>query len=156
MLEGTMQDVTSEQAHWIPGGKALAAGATYAHITLAEDFFLNMTVGRQPLATTAFAGKMGLSEPHPTGGDWEAWAQSVKIDLPTLREYAGAVFKSTEEYASSLKAEDLDREIDLTSSGLGKQTLGSFISLIAIVHPSSHCGEISCLKGLQGAKGYPF
>jgi hypothetical protein len=35
-------------------------------------------------------------------------------------------------------------------------SLGSFISFIALVHTSNHVGEISALKGIQGAKGYPF
>lgn len=156
MLQGTMQDVTSEHAAFAPGGKAIAAGPTFAHIVLAEDFFLNMVVGRQPLGMGAFAGKTGLSEQPPMGGAWDAWARGVKVDLPALREYGAAVFKATEEYTSSLKAEDLDREIDLSNAGLGKMSLGGFLSMLAVIHTSSHCGEISCLKGLQGAKGYPF
>jgi len=31
--------------------------------------------------------------------------------------------------------------------------LGSFIAMLAVVHTSGHCGEISCMKGQQGAKG---
>ena len=67
-----------------------------------------------------------------------------------------AVFKSTEEYVDSLKPEDLDKEVDLTNAGLGKMTLGGFISMISVIHPSNHIGEISCMKGQQGGKGYPF
>jgi len=55
-----------------------------------------------------------------------------------------------------LKSEDLDREVDLTNAGLGKMTLGGFISMISVIHPSNHIGEISCMKGQQGGKGYPF
>jgi hypothetical protein len=25
-----------------------------------------------------------------------------------------------------------------------------------VIHPSNHIGEISCMKGQQGGKGYPF
>jgi len=39
---------------------------------------------------------------------------------------------------------------------MGKMSLGGFITTIAIVHTSNHVGEISCMKGIQGAKGYPF
>ena len=35
-------------------------------------------------------------------------------------------------------------------------SLGAFITMTSVIHPSNHIGEISCLKGLQGAKGYPF
>ena len=67
-----------------------------------------------------------------------------------------AVFESTEEYVASLKPEELEREIDLTSAGLGKMTLGGFISMVAVIHSSNHIDEISCMKGRQGGKRYPF
>jgi len=156
MLEGTIKDLTAEQAHFQPAGAATSAGANLAHIILAEDFFLNMVVGRTPLGTGAFAGKMGMSEPPPMGGDWTEWAGRVKVDLPALRTYGQAVFKSTDEYLASLKPDDLDKEVDLSMAGMGKQKLGSFLTTIGVVHGSNHCGEISCLKGMQGSKGYSF
>ena len=51
--------------------------------------------------------------------------------------------------------EELDREIDLTSLGIGKVSLGFFLSGIVLANANWHCGEISLLKGLQGLKGYP-
>ena len=155
IVEGTVADLTSEQAHWAPAGKANRAGPLFAHLAAGEDLFLNMVTGRQPLAMGAYAGKTGASEPHPMGS-YDEWAQRVKVDLPQLREYVQAVFQNTEEYVASLQPEDLDNELDLTSSGLGKMSLGAFITLAAVIHTSNHIGEISCLKGLQGAKGYPF
>src|SRR3990170_3090316 len=146
IVEGTVADLTSEQAHWMPAGKALAAGPLFVHLASGEDLFLNMVTGRQPLAMGAYAGKTGASEPHPMGG-YDEWAQRVKVDLPQLRGYVQAVFKNTEE---------LDNELDLTSAGLGKMSLGAFITMTAVIHTSNHIGEISCIKGLQGAKGYPF
>ena len=156
VVEGTVADLTAEQAHWNPAGKAIAAGPLYVHVSAAEDLFLNMVVGRQPLAMGAYAGKTGVSEPHPMGGGYEEWAQRVKVDLPQLREYVQAVFKNTEDYVAGLTPEELDRELDLTNAGLGKMSLGAFITVTSVIHPSNHIGEISCLKGLQGAKGYPF
>ena len=155
MLEGTMQDVTPEQAHWQPAGKATPLGAQYTHIILGEDLFLNMLVGRQPLGMSAYAGKMGVSEPPPMDGAWDEWARRVKLDLPALRQYAQAVYKNTLDYVSSLKPDDLEREIDMSNFGLGKQTLAWVMNSV-VSHVAGHCGEISCLKGLQGAKGYPF
>jgi hypothetical protein len=155
-LQATVQDMTPEQAHWNPGGNAVPAGAMLAHVVMGEDFFLNMTIGRPPLGSGQFAGKTGLSEMPPMGFAWGEWAGRVEIDLPALSEYAAAVFKSTEEYVAGLKPEDLDREMDLTNTGLGKTNLGALLTIIAIVHPSNHSGEISCLKGQQGAKGYPM
>jgi hypothetical protein len=156
VFEGTVADLTAEQAKWDPAGKAIAAGPLYVHVSAAEDLFLNMMTGRQPLAMGAYAGKTGISEPYPVQGGYDEWAKRVKIDLPQLREYVQAVFKNTEDYVAGLNAEALDKELDLTSAGFGKMSLGAFITMTSVIHPSNHVGEISCLKGLQGAKGYPF
>jgi uncharacterized damage-inducible protein DinB len=156
MVKGTVADLTEEQAHWTPGSKAAPIGANLAHVIVGEDFFLNMVVGRQPLGLGAFAGKTGLSEPPPLGMAWGEWAERVKIDVPVLQEYARAVFRATEEYVAALTPEDLERELDLSNAGLGKMSLGRFVSMMTVVHPSGHCGEISCMKGQQGAKGYAF
>jgi hypothetical protein len=156
LLESTLGEMTGDQAHWNPGGKANPAGSTYAHIVFSEDGFFNMILGRPVLGMTSFAGKTGLSEPPPMGGDSEQWFKNVKIDMPALRSYGQAVFKNTDEYIASLKPEDLQRELDLSNIGLGKRSLGWLISTLGVIHPSTHAGEISCLKGLQGTKGYPF
>ncbi len=156
IVEGTVADLTSDQAHWKPGGKAMAAAPMLVHIASAEDFFLNMMTGRQPLAMGAFAGKTGASEPHPMGNSYGEWAQRVTVDLPQLQEYVRAVFQNTGDYVAGLKPEDLDKEMDLSNAGLGKMSLGAFITMTSVIHPSNHVGEISCLKGIQGAKGYPF
>ncbi len=158
ILEGTMQDVTPEQAHWPPPGKAIPLGASYAHIVMGEDALMNgMAKGAAPLIATSWAGKVGLSDAPPApGAPWDEWARKVKVDLGQMRQYAQAVFARSDEYVASLKEKDLDRSIDLSGFGLGQQTLGFFIGNLMVQHVNNHLGEISCLKGLQGAKGYPF
>jgi uncharacterized damage-inducible protein DinB len=155
VVSGTVADLTPEQAQWSPGGEANPIAAELIHLISAEDMFLNMMVGRQPLGMGPFAGKTGASEPHPMGG-YGDWAKRVQADVPLVKEYMSAVFANTEEYVASLKPDELDREIDLSSAGIGKMSLGDFITLTSIVHPSNHVGEISVMKGIQGAKGYPF
>jgi len=158
ILEGTMQDVTAEQAHWAPPGKAIPLGATYAHILVAEDGLVNgMAKGAAPLLATSWAGKTGMSEPPPgPGAGWDEWARTVKVDLGQMNEYAKAVFANTDEYVAALSAQDLERSLDLSGFGLGQQTLAFFLGGLVRQHVDHHCGEASCLKGLQGAKGYPF
>ncbi len=158
LLEGTMQDVTEDQAHWTPPGKAIPLGATYAHAILSEDAMLNgMVKGAAPLFATTFADKTGLSEASPPPGQpWDAWSRSVKIDLGALRAYAKAVYAATDEYMGSATDDELTRELDLSGFNMGKQTVGWFAGTIMLGHVGEHCGEASCLKGLQGAKGYPF
>jgi len=157
VLEQTMADVSEEQANWAPPGIANPLGATYAHAVSAEDAVVNgMLRGGATLIASASAGKVGLSELPPTEGDYGEWARRVKVHLPPLKGYAQVVYKSTGEWLASLSAADLERAIDLTGWGLGKQSLAWVLGNILIWHIDAHCGEISCLKGLQGAKGYPF
>lgn len=164
LLEGTMADVTGEQAHWTPPGLALPIGATYAHVVAGEDGLIHgMLRGGTPLFASSFAGKTGLSEPPPPPDpkspgfpDWRGWSRTVKVDLPATRIYARAVYAATDGYLASLQGKDLDRPVDLTLLGLGKSTLLFVINNGILANGFAHCGEISCLKGLQGRQGYPF
>ena len=158
ILEDTMADVTPEQARWSPPGRANPLGATYAHAILAEDMLINgLLRGSAPLVATSFAAKAGLSEPPPPPDqDFGDWARRVQVDLTALRQYAQAVYGNTTDYIRSLSEDDLNRTIDMTSMGLGKQSLAWVLGNIVLWHINAHCGEVSCLKGLQGARGYPF
>ena len=158
-LEMTLADVTTEQLGWLPPGKANPLGATFAHLVLGEDFLINgMLRGAAPLAAAAFAGKTGLGEmaPAPGQGDWGEWGRRVKIDLGPLRAYAKAVFGATDVYLGALSPADLDRQIDLSALGLGNHSLAWVLTNGGVGHVYGHMGEIACLKGLQGARGYPF
>jgi hypothetical protein len=160
-VEQTMADVTSEQAQWPPPGVANPLGATYAHLVAAEDGVVNGLLKRSaPLAVGAWAGKTGISQPMPMPGpQWEhypAWTRSVQVDLPALRKYAQVVYAATDAYLASLKPEDLSRAVDFSDIGLGSQPLTWVLNRLVLGHIDNCCGEISALKGLQGAKGYPF
>ncbi|MGB6411445.1 MAG: DinB family protein [Candidatus Deferrimicrobiaceae bacterium] len=164
LLEGTVDDVTQEQAHWIPPGVAMPIGATYAHVVVSQDGVINgMLKGGAPLFASKYAGKTGLSEMPPDFDpekpglpDWSAWSRKVKVDLPAFRKYAQAVYAASDEYLATLRGKDLDRPIDLTALGFGQSTVGFLVNNAVLGNAFTHCGEISCLKGLQGKKGYPF
>ena len=70
-----------------------------------------------------------------------------------MREYAQAVYASTDAYVASLKPEDLDQTVEIFGQ---KRSLGNFLGAVMATHIGWHTGEVSCVKGLQGAKGYPF
>jgi hypothetical protein len=162
LLDETMNDVTEEQVHWQPAGQANPLGASLAHLVTSEDYFVNGFLrGAAPLATTTWAGKLGIDTLPPlfsAGADplaWRPWARSVRVDLPALRAYAQAVSAASDSYLASLRPEALDDVVDLAGFGLGQRTLAWFLMEFVLGHVYAHCGEISCLKGLQGAKGYP-
>ncbi|MBI4790726.1 MAG: DinB family protein [Chloroflexi bacterium] len=155
LLENTVADVTPEQAHWIPPGIANPLGAIYAHALSVEDAVVNgLLKGNAPLFASAWKGKTGISEPqmHATF----EWARKLKIDLSTAREYAQAVYAATDVYFASLQDDDLERVIDLSKSGFGPTPMNWIVNNMIVGHAHSMMGEISCLKGLQGAKGYPY
>lgn len=154
-LEGTMAGVTDAVAHWQPPGKATPIAAQYVHLLTAEDYFFNaMLTGGAPLMATQYAGKTGFTEPPPMGY-WGDWARRVTVEISLLQEYAQAVYAATDAYLASLTDTDLARELDLTALHMGKMPLGMFLSTV-LLNCGNHCGEIACLKGLQGLQGYPM
>jgi hypothetical protein len=160
VLEGTMADVTQAQADFLPPGIANPLGATYAHVVWSEDMVVQgMFRQLPPLSASSWAGRTGLSEPMPTPGpdwvDYPGWTRRVRVNLTGLRQYAQAVAAETDAWIASLSDADLDRGVDLSSAGLGQHTLATAIALLVANHLGTETGEISVLKGIQGAKGYP-
>jgi hypothetical protein len=84
------------------------------------------------------------------------YAHAVQIDLDALRAYAKAVYASVLAYLDGLSEADLEREVDLSANGLGVRSVGWMLAALIAAHTNNMAGEISCLKGLQGAQGYPF
>lgn len=145
-LMETADDVTTEQAHWIPPGRAHPLGAIYAHAILQLDEVIAQLNQSAPLFKTIFAGKTGISKPRVKPS--LEWARSVSVDLPALKPYAQAVYKTADKYIQSLNDKDLGRR-------MGPWKLEQVLGQMGIAHLNNMTGEISCLKGLQGAKGYP-
>jgi hypothetical protein len=163
LLEAIMQDVTPEAAHWMPPGQANPVGATYAHLVLFEDRTINgVLLHRQPLYETAWSGKTGFSESMPREGeewqDYAPWTRRVQIDLAAIHAYAQAVYDNTDQYLASLTPQDLDLSFDLSGVGMPSSgtTLGWILGRRIVGHVDNIAGEISCLKGLQDLRGYPF
>jgi hypothetical protein len=162
-LDLMMADVAAEQAHWAPPGKAHPVGALYAHVLLYEDLILRFLVqGQPPLFMGEWAGRVGVSElpplPNPEAGvpDWSAWARQTRFDLDQLRAYGEAVHASSVATLDALGDDDLARTVDLGWLGLGQPPLRWVLDRFVIAHADAHAGEISCVKGLQGLRGYGF
>lgn len=158
-VEATMEGVTPEVAAFMPPGKANPIAGIYAHLLFSEDFFIHGFLKKtEPLFLTEWKDRTGISELQPT--EWETaypkWLKEVKVDLTKAREYAKAVYVSTQEYVSSLSDEELEKDIDMSMFGMGTRKQSSFIGGIIIGHLRDINGEISVLKGIQGLKGYPW
>lgn len=159
ILEQTMDGVTDEVAHFMPPKKANPIAGTYAHIVFSEDMFIHIFLKKtQPLYETEFKDKTGASAVQPS--DWAVaypvWLKEVKIDVKKFREYAKGVYAVAEEYVATLTDEDLEKDVDMSSFGMGSKKVHDFIANLISGHTYSITGEISVLKGIQGLKGYPF
>ena len=154
-LVDTLGDVTPEQARWAPPGTAHPIVAIFAHGLYAEDYAINELLrGEQPLYASRFKERTGIGDPSPYIS--AEWARGLTFDREQALAYAAAVAAATDAYLATLGDDDLDREIDLSASGWGKSRLYEMINGWVIAHLNNMTGEISCLKGLQGLKGYPF
>ncbi len=147
-LEGTLVDVTDEVANTLSEGNVASIGANYAHVVTAEDYFVNgLLTGGMPIMMSSSAG---ISVPPPFGG-WAEWGRTVHVDIATQQAYAQQVYAATDAWLATKSDADLSVEAE---TPIGKMPLGAFIGLW-ILNAHTHAGEISCLKGLRGMKGYP-
>ncbi len=154
LLESTVGELTPEQLHFTPPGRALPVGAAYAHVIFAEDILVQNSKGEKPLYERDVL--TGASEPHPNflREDWSvypAWTQRVRFDLGQLKAYAQQVYANTDAWLATLTEADLDK-----TDNFLQQNLAHLISRALIAHADNLTGEISAIKGVQGLQGYPF
>ena len=150
-------DVTQELADWQPPGIANPIGATYWHtVSGADEIIYRWALGQESLrAREGWDDRvLTVSVPEPEhGGDYLGYMRAIRVDLPALHDYAKAVGETLLGWLGSLTPEDLERTIE---TPLGEYTLAQMLALFIVWHIDAHCGEISALKGCQGAQGYPF
>ena len=155
--EATVADVTPEMAHWRPPGQAHPIGSLYAHMVVGEDTLVNAVLqGGAPLYAGPWAGRTGLAQPSAAFSRTVEQAREMRVDLPKVRAYAQAVYAASDAFLASLDDAALDRVVDFTQFDMGTMTLGDALANLVLGHVRDIMGEISALKGVQGAKGYPF
>lgn len=74
------------------------------------------------------------------------------VGSDVARSYAQALYTATDAYL--VPDTDLDRTLDLSMVGFGMQPVRFVLNLV-LLNVYRDCGEISCLKGLNGLQGYP-
>ncbi len=154
-LEMTLEDISEEQANWLPPGTMNPIGAIYAHLMIGADTGLNCQLhGGMPVMATDFGGEVGLSELPPFGQDWHVWASRVRINWDLLRGYGRAVRRSVEGSLDSLSEAELEVPVDMTTFGLGAWKGLDLYNLHGVNHVRIHGGEIAALKGVQGGRGW--
>ena len=155
ILGQVTDDLTQEQADWMPPGTANPIGGLYWHTMESVDVAVHgWGMGQAPLSQTAGWQEKVVVNPAPEDKEGRPpGMREVRVDLPPLHEYAQAVAQAAQGWLASLTPQDLERKID---TPIGELNLGQVLETFVIWHVNSHCGEISALKGCQGATGYPF
>ena len=150
-LESIVSNVSPERASWRPAGRANTIAGTYAHIVRNADEDSNEHLLQRPrLNEGPWLGRTGL----PPGPGPVEWEPDADIDWEALREYGRAVHAFVLETLDSLTEADLERKVNMSTPGPGDWAGIEVVRLTVGRHVWMHGGEIACLKGLQGAKGY--
>ncbi len=148
---GTVGDVTPEQAKHVPAGVVHPIGELAAHILHTEDGFVSMLQGAPTIwESEGYGTKLGIAWVFAQD---HAVARAMQTTPADLAEYAAKVFAKTDAYVASLSDADLDREVEIFGN---KMPIGGALGGLLLANTFAHVGEISALKGLSGAKGYPF
>jgi hypothetical protein len=150
-------DLTQEQADWTPPNIANPIGATYWHvISGADEVVHHWCQGQEPLSKRDSWREQALSVavPEPErGGDWLAYMQEIRVDLPLMHEYARLVCAAIQSWLALQTPDDLERKIE---TPIGVLSLAQMLATFVVWHIDAHCGEIAALKGCLGVRGYPF
>ena len=148
-------DLTQEQADWTPPGTANPIGALYWHCVSSVDQIVRQwCCGSPPLAEAdGWRDRVLGDSAADAGEETVEQMRAARADLPALHEYAAAVQQDVQGWLGSLTPADVEC---VMNTPIGDLNLGQLLETFVIWHVNAHCGEISALKGCQGAKGYPF
>lgn len=154
-VEHTMQDVAPELFATQAPGTASSVGERYGHMATGEDNLVHLVLqGKPPLMSTTWEGRTGISEPR-FGTDREH-ARRVRTEIGQVKEYAAAVYAASDAYLGSLADADLDRAVDMTAFGFGNVPVWFVVTRLIVGHAYEVHGEIAALKGVLGARGFPY
>ena len=146
-LEAAVADCNPEAvARKLPGSTINSIGAIYAHTIFSEDGILNSMIrGQAPVyMKDGWAPKIGIEMPQ--GGMEPDWY--IKMDLPLFREYAAAVYKTTDEYLSSATDADLDKP---NTGSMAKHAPNvASVFLLVCNHDLMHAGQFTVVRRKLG------
>lgn len=149
-LEAAIGDCSAEVlARKLPGSTINSIGAVYAHTIFSEDGILNGLIrgGAPVYFAGGWAPKVGVDMPQ--GGMDPDWAVTLPLDV--FRQYAAAVYQTTDEYLATVSDAELNRVIE--PGFAPPMPVRSLCANILAWHTATHQGEISALKGVQGVNG---
>jgi hypothetical protein len=143
-----MQGLDDSTYNWQPSGTCNPISKLHVHILSSLDYFTSSVLQGDRSKWPQVAEQVGL----PVNPQ-EMWQADVQVPMAPLVEYGKDVRARVLAYIDSLSDAELDREQD--TKILGVKSVGWVLQFCGM-HASSHAGEISAVKGMQGLKGLPF
>jgi len=155
LVDATMEGITDEQFSWMPPGTVNPIQAAFIHTVAGEDFFIQgILQGKSRLwETQCWGAKIGLEQPPGRGGDWAA-VKNCALSLGPMLEYQTEVRAATDSYLAALDPAELGKPANFP--GYPRPVTVGDVLVILAGHIAFHAGEISAVKGVQGAKGLPY
>jgi hypothetical protein len=152
MGDQVMDGLTSEVAHFEPGGTTNNIAQLMAHLTMGQDRAINVAIkgAQSVLEAGGWALKTGI--PTERGA---VWNKGWKLDLGAFADYRSLVNESVKAFIATAKEIDFEGEAQWGPPGVTRPKLW-ILGTPGTAHLRFHLGEISTIKGLQGLKGLPF
>ncbi|MEK7700372.1 MAG: DinB family protein [candidate division NC10 bacterium] len=154
-LDRSLEDLTPEQLHTLPGGHPKANTIAWGlwHYARTEDNVVRYVLqDRRPTVWSegGYAEKLGLPPVAQGTGMPTAEAQALRIkDVQLFKEYLQKVWASTDEFLARTDAATLDRIV--TVKPLGDMPAIQALGQICVTHGMTHFGEIELARTLAGA-----
>ena len=154
-LDRSLEDLTFEQLHGVPGGHPKAntiAWGLWHHARTEDNVVRYVLQGRRPTVWTegGYAERLGLPPVAQGTGMPTAEAQALRIkDLPLFKEYVQRVWASTDELFARADAAQLEKMV--TVKPLGDMPAIQALGQICVTHGMTHFGEIELARTLVGA-----
>lgn len=148
-FNGVLSDVTQEMLDWTPPGTANSIAGLVLHTVVGQDRVVMARIQARPILLETWAPRLNVA---PDFRLTPENAKLLRVDLGALREYVAAVEAAVDAYLATLHSDaDLDRIVE---GFRGPVPQGQTLSVMLVTHVFEHTGEISALKGVQGARGY--
>jgi len=155
-LDGTLEGLTPEQLHAVPGGNPKANTIAWGlwHVVRTEDNVVRFVLQnrRSPVWTEGGYGeRLGLPPVAQGTGMSTEDAQALRIkDVALFHEYMQKVWASTDEFLATATPASLDAKVTLKP--LGEMEAIRAIGQVCVAHSFTHFGEMELARLLVGAK----
>ena len=152
LVDAATKDLTDDELNYTPPGTTNPVGLTWLHLLDSEDQFIAQLETRKTIWEQAgWDQRLGFERLPRIGDDWhDLRANLMRVD--DLLAYQEAIRQSTDAYLQNLTADQFTQPVKF----LSREVEIVDVLVLLISHSLFHAGEISNLRGVQGAQGLPF